>query len=84
MILSVTSLSGSCDKEKSGILGHNVQRKRSGLKKKKKKKKCIRMLRDIADKKKKKTVSDWTEVDESFCIYERFTPKCISFNRRQL
>ena len=84
MILSVTSLSGSCDKEKSGILGHSVQRKRSGLKKK-----CIRMLRDIADKKKKKkkkknTVSDWTEVDESFCIYERFTPKCISFNRRQL
>ena len=51
MILSVTSLSGSCDKEKSGILGHSVQRKRSGLKKKKK---CIRMLRDIADKKKKK------------------------------
>ena len=51
MILPVTSLSGSCDKEKSGILGYSVQRKRLGLEpKKKKKKKCIRMLRDIADK----------------------------------
>ena len=46
MILPVTSLSGSCDKEKSGILGYSVQRKRSGLEPKKKKKK---MLRDIAD-----------------------------------
>ena len=47
MILSVTSLSGSCDKEKSGILGHNVQRKRSGLKKKKKKKKKKKMYTDV-------------------------------------
>ena len=37
MILSVTSLCGSCDKEKSGILGHSVQRKRSGLEPKKNK-----------------------------------------------
>ena len=52
-------------------------------KKKKKKKKSIRMLRDIADKK-KKAVSDWTEVDGSFCIYERFTPKCIFLIADQL
>ena len=57
MILPVTSLSGSCDKEKSGILGYSVQRKRSELEPKKKKKKNVKgysWYRDIADKKKKK------------------------------